>query len=145
MVKLTDVAGIGPVAAKLLTERNIKTVAALASISLAELQKIPGFNGEIRARAVKKAASDCLHAVTKQSAVPAKPVKAAQTPVNKIVSEKTKTSQALSPIEAETSQAANKKKDKKDSKKKEKIKDKDKDKKDKNKKHSKKKGKNKKK
>jgi hypothetical protein len=144
MVKLTDVSGIGPVAAKLLAERNIKTVAALASISLAELQKIPGFNGEIRARAVKKAASDCLHTVTKQSAAPTKPVKTVQTPVKKIAGEKAKTSQALG--QTETDQTANKK-DKKDSKKKEKIKDKDKDKdkKDKNKKSSKKKGKNKKK
>ena len=68
MAKLTDVTGIGPATVKLLSEHNIKTVEALASMSLAELQKIPGMNGDIRARAVKKAAVDCLRSmVTKQS------------------------------------------------------------------------------
>lgn len=60
MVKLTDVPGIGPASAKLLAEHEIKTVAALAAISLAELKKISGFNGDVRAQAVKKAAADCL-------------------------------------------------------------------------------------
>lgn len=138
MVKLTDVAGIGPVAAKLLAEHNIKTVDALASISLTELQKISGFSGDIRARAVKKAASDCL----KQSTVPAKPVKTVQT-VKEAAGEKAKADQALSQIEA--NKVTDKKKDKKDDKKKEKVKDKDKKKKDKNKKSSKKKEKDKKK
>ena len=138
MVKLTDVAGIGPVAAKLLAEHNIKTVDALASISLTELQKISGFSGDIRARAVKKAASDCL----KQSTVPAKPVKTVQT-VKETAGEKAKAGQALSQIEA--NKVTDKKKDKKDDKKKEKVKDKDKKKKAKNKKGSKKKGKDKKK
>ena len=143
MVKLTDVAGIGPVAAKLLTEHNIKTVEALASISLTELQKISGFSGDVRARAVKKSASDCLHKAAKQPAVPAKPAKTVPTTVKETASEKAKTSQALSQIEA--NKVADKKKDKKDGEKKEKIKDNDKKKKDKGKKSSKKKGKDKKK
>ncbi|MDP3280930.1 MAG: helix-hairpin-helix domain-containing protein, partial [Nitrosomonas sp.] len=63
MVKLTDVPGIGPATVKLLSEHNIKTVEALASMSLAELQKIPGMSGDIRARAVKKAAADCLRSM----------------------------------------------------------------------------------
>ena len=46
MDELTDVAGIGPVTAKLLSDHQIKTVAALAAIKLTELQKIPGFRGE---------------------------------------------------------------------------------------------------
>ncbi|WP_297325204.1 helix-hairpin-helix domain-containing protein [Nitrosomonas sp.] len=147
MVKLTDVAGIGPAAVKLLAEHNIKTVEALASISLAELQKISGFSGDIRARAVKKSASDCLHKAAKQLAAP---VKSAQTTVKKPVSEKPVVSRALN--QAATGAAEDKKKNKKDDEKKEKVKDKDKKKKEKNKdkkknknKDSKKKGKNKKK
>jgi len=62
MVKLADVAGIGPVTVKILSEHKIRTVEALAAISLAELQKIPGFSGAVRAQAVKKSAADCLQA-----------------------------------------------------------------------------------
>ncbi|MER2514761.1 MAG: helix-hairpin-helix domain-containing protein [Nitrosomonas ureae] len=71
MVKLTDVAGIGPVTIKILSEHKIRTVEALAAISLAELQKIPGFSGAVRAQAVKKSAADCLQAK------PVKPLAAA--------------------------------------------------------------------
>ena len=60
MVKLTDVKGIGPATIKVLAEHKIRTVEALAAISLAELQKIPGFSGDLRARAVKQSAADCL-------------------------------------------------------------------------------------
>lgn len=139
MVKLTDVAGIGPAAVKLLAEHNIKTVEALASISLAELQKISGFSGDIRARTVKKSASDCLHKAAKQLTAP---VKSTQTTVKEPVGEKPVVSLALSQVAAGT--AEDKKKNKKDDKKKEKVKDKDKKKKEKNK-DKKKKGKDKKK
>ena len=60
MAKLTDVSGIGPATAKLLAEHDIETVEALAKISLAELKKISGFNGDVRAQSVKKAAALCL-------------------------------------------------------------------------------------
>lgn len=144
MAKLTDVAGIGPTAVKVLAEHNIKTVEALASISLAELQKISGFGGAIRARAVKKAASDCLHKADKQ---PTAPIKSVQATVKKPVIEKPVVSRALDQVEA--GKAEDKKKNKKDDKKKEKVKDKDKKKKEKNKdkkknKDSRKKGKDKK-
>ncbi len=69
MEKLTDVAGIGPASAKLLADHQVKTVAALAAIKLAELQKIPGFGGELRARAVKQAAADCLKGKKSRPAV----------------------------------------------------------------------------
>lgn len=60
MAKLTDIPGIGPATAKLLADHQIKTVEALAMISMAELKKISGFNGNIRAQAVRKAAAACL-------------------------------------------------------------------------------------
>lgn len=125
MVKLTDVAGIGPAAVKLLAEHNIKTVEALASISLAELQKISGFSGDIRARAVKKSAADCLHKAAKQLTTP---IKSAQTIVKKTVSEKPSVVRALNQVAASTAaeDTEDKKKSKKDDKKEEKVKDKDK-------------------
>ncbi|SFD95768.1 helix-hairpin-helix domain-containing protein [Nitrosomonas sp. Nm166] len=131
MVKLTDVTGIGPVTARLLSEHNINTVEALASISLAELQKVPGFS-DLRARAVKKAALDCLQGKTaKQLATsashPPAPVKKAASPKATVVN------QAANQIEIETDQDKDKKKNKKSGKKKEKIKDKVKKKKEKNK------------
>lgn len=95
MAKLTDVAGIGPTAVKVLAEHNIKTVEALASISLAELQKISGFGGAIRARAVKKSASDCLHKAAKQ---PTAPIKSVQATVKKPVIEKPVVSRALNQV-----------------------------------------------
>lgn len=136
MVKLIDVTGIGPVAAKLLSEHKIKTVEALASISLTELQKIPGFSGDIRARAVKKAAADCLQGkitskVVNQLVVP---VRNPQTTASKVVNQKstvkaTVIDPAVNQIEAD----AGKKKERKEGKKKEKVKDKDKNKKNKDK------------
>ena len=60
MAKLTDIPGIGPATAKLLADHQIKTVEALAMVSMAELKKISGFNGNIRAQAVRKAAATCL-------------------------------------------------------------------------------------
>ena len=134
MIKLTDVTGIGPVTANLLLEHQIKTVAALASISLAELQKIPGFS-DIRARAVKKAAADCLHGkAAKQLTTATSPSDPA---VKKVASQKpiekmTVVNQTPDQVEADTDKG--KKKNKKDDKKKEKIKDKKKDKKKKDKK-----------
>ena len=59
MAKLTDVAGIGPVTANVLTKHHIKTPEALAEINITDLEKIPGFS-QLRAKAVKKAAKDCL-------------------------------------------------------------------------------------
>jgi predicted flap endonuclease-1-like 5' DNA nuclease len=140
MVKLTDVTGIGPVTAKLLSEHNIKTIETLASISLTELEKIPGFS-DIRARAVKKAASDCLqNKAAKQLTTAASNVQAT---VKKTTTEKSAVSQAVNQVEPD--KVKDKKKNKKDGGKKEKIKGKDKKKKEKNKKDSKKKGKDKKK
>ena len=134
MVKITDVIGIGPVAAKVLSEHNIKTVEALASISLVDLKKIPGFSDR-RAPAIKKAASDCLQKAAKQSAISAKntqaPVKKA--PVKKPAVKKAApvAQQAMDPIA--TGKAESKKKDKIKEKVKTKTKDQDKKKKDKNK------------
>ncbi|SFL15491.1 Helix-hairpin-helix domain-containing protein [Nitrosomonas aestuarii] len=56
MAKLTDVVGIGPVTAKVLADHHIKTPEALAAISIAALEKVPGFSN-LRAKAVKKAAA----------------------------------------------------------------------------------------
>lgn len=134
MVKLIDVTGIGPVAAKLLSEHKIKTVEALASISLTELQKIPGFSGDIRARAVRKAAADCLQGkVTSKAANQlVVPVRNPQTTASKVVNQKstvkaTVIDSAVNQIGADES----KKKERKEGKKKEKIKDKEKKNKDK--------------
>ena len=100
MAKLTDVPGIGPAAAKLLAERKIKTVEALAAVGLADLKAIRGFGGDIRARAVKKAAADCLKNATAKSGVAA--------------------DQVTAPVEI-IKQDKNKKKDLKDASKKEKA------------------------
>ncbi len=135
MVKLIDVTGIGPVAAKLLSEHKIKTVEELVSISLAELQKIPGFSGDIRARAVRKAAADCLQGkitskVVNQLVVP---VRNPQTTASKVVNQKsTAKATVIDPAVNQVEADKGKKKEKKDGKKK--IKDKDKKNKDKNKK-----------
>ena len=138
MVKLTDVPGIGPTTVKLLIEHKIKTVEALASISLAELQKIPGMKGDIRARAVKKAAADCLRSkVTKELSAPANKV---QTTVKKVASKKIAAKPPVNQVEADEVKDKDKKKNKKDDKKEEK---KDKKKKGRNKKKDKKKDKNK--
>ncbi|WP_292996380.1 helix-hairpin-helix domain-containing protein [Nitrosomonas sp.] len=138
MVKLTDVPGIGPTTVKLLIEHKIKTVEALASISLAELQKIPGMKGDIRARAVKKAAADCLRSkVTKELSAPANKV---QTTIKKVASKKIAAKPPVNQVEADEVKDKDKKKNKKDDKKEEK---KDKKKKGKNKKKDKKKDKNK--
>lgn len=120
MVKLTDVSGIGPVTVKLLAKHNIKTAEALASISLAELQKIPGFNGDIRARAVKKSAADCLQKAAKQLTTS---TKTTQTAVKKVASDKAKPSSISTAAKVE--KPAGKKK-KQGEKKKEKTKDKEK-------------------
>ncbi|MBX3616179.1 helix-hairpin-helix domain-containing protein [Nitrosomonas sp.] len=135
MEKLTDVAGIGPVTAKLLLDHQIKTVAALAAVKLIELQKIPGFGGETRARAVKQAAADYLKEQRP------KPLAArsdqTQTPAVKTTRKENAASKTIAAIEPEQPKAKKKKKKKKDGK--ENTKDKSKKGKDK------KKGKNKKK
>ncbi len=138
MAKLTDVTGIGPATVKLLSEHNIKTVEALVSISLAELQKIPGMSGDIRARAVKKAAADCLRSkATKELSTPANKI---QTTVKKVASKKIAAKPPVNQVEAVEVKDKDKKKNKKDDKKEEK---KDKKKKDKSKKKDKKKNKKK--
>ena len=119
MKKLTDIKGIGPATIKVLQERKIKTVEALASLSLEELRKIPGFKGELRARAVRQAAVDSS-ALT--------------------VTKKTVTDQIVSPPKADKAKDKDKGKDKgKDEKKarkddKKAVKDKEKKKKNKDKK-----------
>ena len=111
MAKLTDVTGIGPATVKLLSEHNIKTVEALASISLAEVQKIPGMSGDIRARAVKKAAADCLRSkVTKELSTPANKV---QTTVKKVASKKIAAKPPVNQVEADEVKDMDKKKKKK--------------------------------
>ncbi|MBY0498565.1 MAG: helix-hairpin-helix domain-containing protein [Nitrosomonas sp.] len=145
MVKLTDVTGIGPITVKILSEHKIRTVEALAAISLTELQKIPGFSGAIRARAVKKSAAECLQ--TK----PVKPLtttggetqaKGKKTSGKKAPSKITVTNQIVSQPEPSQTDDESKKKNRNDDK--QKVKDKKKKDKDK-KKEGKKKGKNKKK
>lgn len=136
MVKLIDVTGIGPVAAKLLSEHKIKTVEALASISLTELQKIPGFSGDIRARAVRKAAADCLQGkVTSKAANQlVVPVRNPQTTASKVVNQKsTVKATVIDSVVNQVEADAGKKKERKEGKKKEKVKDKDKNKKNKDK------------
>ncbi len=59
MTKLTDVVGIGPVTAKILADHHIKTPEALAAISIAALEEVPGFSN-LRAKTVKKAAAAYL-------------------------------------------------------------------------------------
>ncbi|NBQ70521.1 MAG: helix-hairpin-helix domain-containing protein [Nitrosomonadaceae bacterium] len=124
MVKLTDIKGIGPATIKILQERKIKTVEALASLSLEELRKITGFKGELRARAVKQAAADSLR---EKSIKPAKPAGAADSSPLTVI-KKTVTDQTVSPPKAD------KEKDKKKARKDDKKADKDKKKKNKDKK-----------
>lgn len=124
MVKLTDIKGIGPATIKILQERKIKTVEALASLSLEELRKIPGFKGELRARAVKQAAADSLREK------PAKPAVTVDSSPQTVI-KKTVADQTLSPPKADKEKDKNK--DKKKARKDDKKADKDKDKKKKNK------------
>ncbi len=134
MVKITDVTGIGPVAAKALFEHNIKTVEALVAMSLDDLKNIHGFN-ELRARSVKKSAAECLQQAARQSAIAVKnvPTPLKKATVKKPVAKKTSpvAQQAVEPVAA--SNAESKKKDKDKDKAKTKIKDQDKKKKDKKK------------
>ena len=125
MVKLTDIKGIGPATIKILQERKIKTVEALASLSLEELRKIPGFKGELRARAVKQAAADSLREK------PAKPAVTVDSSPQTVI-KKTVADQTLSPPKADKEKDKNK--DKKKARKDDKKADKDKKKKNKDKK-----------
>lgn len=132
MVKLTDIKGIGPATIKILQERKIKTVEALASLSLEELRKIPGFKGELRARAVKQAAADRLR---DKPIKPTKPAVTADSSPQTVI-KKTVIDQTVSPLKAdkEKDKDKGKKKARKDDK--EAVKDKDKKKKNKDKKKS---------
>lgn len=121
MSKLTDVTGIGPVAAKILSDHGIKTVETLAAISLAELLKIPGF-GDIRARAVKKAATVCLRGRTSQK--PTTITGNHSITGKKVENKKTATSKAV--VQSKEEIVKEKKKNKKENKKEKKGKDKDK-------------------
>ncbi|SDW71001.1 Helix-hairpin-helix domain-containing protein [Nitrosomonas oligotropha] len=142
MKKLTDIKGIGPATIKILQERKIKTVEALASLSLEELRKIPGFKGELRARAVRQAALDSL------KEKPAKPASTADSSTL-TVTKKTVIDQTVSLPKADKAKGKDKDKDKdekkarkddkkavKDKEKKKKHKDKKKDGKKKDKKKS---------
>ena len=131
-MKLTDIKGIGPVALKVLAEHKIQTVEALAAIDLAELQKMPGFKGDLRARAVKQAAVDCLQAeMTKQtSATSGK----AQVAAKKTVKPEIAVSSAVD--RSGTGKVKDKSKKKACKEDKKKLKDKDKKKKNKDKKKS---------
>jgi len=143
MVKLTDVTGIGPVTIKLLSEHNIKTVEALAALSLVELLKIPGFS-DLRARAVKKAATAALRIKVVKPLTAVVTVSREPTTIKKTVAKKTAAviPVVIPPVKlAETEIVKDKKKSKKDDKKQEKLKDKKK--KDKKKDKNKKKGKDK--
>lgn len=125
MKKLTDIKGIGPATIKILQERKIKTVEALASLSLEELRKIPGFKGELRARAVRQAALDSL------KEKPAKPASTADSSALTAI-KKTVTDQTVSPPKADKVKDKDEKKARKDDKKT--VKDKEKKKKNKDKK-----------
>lgn len=126
MKKLTDIKGIGPATIIVLQERKIKTVEALASLSLEELRKIPGFKGELRARAVRQAALDSLKE---------KPVKPAGTADSSAltVTKKTVIDQAVSLPKADKAKDKDKSKDEKKARKDDKKTVKDKEKKKKNK------------
>lgn len=56
---LTDIAGIGPSAAKVLQAHNINSAEDLAAASVAEITAVPGF-GEIRAQRIKEAAAAAI-------------------------------------------------------------------------------------
>lgn len=118
MIKLTDVPGIGPATVKLLAEHKIKTVEALAAISLTDLKKISGFNGDIRAQAVKKAAADCLKNEIPENKAVANQVHA-PTEIKKITKDKKNTDK-----KEKNTQKKGKKKNKNEKKKKKNKKDK---------------------
>jgi len=129
MKKLTDIKGIGPATIIVLQERKIKTVEALASLSLEELRKIPGFKGELRARAVRQAALDSLK---EKPAKPASTVDSSALSVTK----KTVIDQTVSPPKADKAKDKDKGKGEKKARKDDKkaVKDKEKKKKHKDKK-----------
>ncbi|MBX9916846.1 MAG: helix-hairpin-helix domain-containing protein [Nitrosomonas sp.] len=126
MAKLTDIKGIGPATIKVLQERKIKTVEALASLSLEELRKITGFKGELRARAVRQAAVDSL------KEKPAKPAGMADSSAL-TVTKKTVIDQTVSLPKADKAKDKDKGKDKKKTRKDDKKTVQDKEKKKKNK------------
>ncbi len=126
MAKLTDIKGIGPATIQVLQERKIKTVEALASLSLEELRKITGFKGELRARAVRQAALDSLK---EKPAKPASPADSSALTVTK----KTVIDQTVSLPKADKAKDKDKGKDKKKARKDDKKAVQDKDKKKKNK------------
>jgi len=59
MKTLTDVQGIGDAAARVLADRGIRSVKALAKAETTRLTDIPGF-GEIRAQTVIRAAREMM-------------------------------------------------------------------------------------
>ncbi len=83
MVKLTDVTGIGPATLKILAEHKIRTVEALAALSIDDLLKMHGFS-DVRARAVKKSAMECLRQVSSPPTTLKKPAAtASKVPIKK--------------------------------------------------------------
>ncbi len=155
MVKLTDVTGIGPATLKILAEHKIRTVEALAALSIDDLLKMHGFS-DVRARAVKKSAMECLRqasspptALKKTATTASKAPVKKQTEIKTVTPAKTESKPAV--MEEEDKAKGKKKagKDEKENKKKKKLKEPDdkkkkKDKSKEKKKAGKKKGKNKK-
>ncbi len=131
MVKLTDVTGIGPATLKILAEHKIKTVEALAALSVDDLLKLHGFS-DVRTRAVKKSAMECLRkadspitAAKSTTTIKKTPVKK-QTGAKAIIAAKTEPAQAVVDEVVKKKEKADKNKPDK-GKKKNKSKDKPKD------------------
>ena len=100
MVKLTDVTGIGPATLKILAEHKIKTVEALAALSVADLLKLHGFS-DVRARAVKKAAAECLRKANSSATT----AKSTVTPIKKTSVEKQTGAKTITAAKTEPAQA----------------------------------------
>ncbi len=129
MVKLTDVTGIGPATLKILAEHKIRTVEALAALSIDDLLKMHGFS-DVRARAVKKSAMECLRQVSSPPTTLKKPAAtASKVPIKKQAEIKTITPAKIEVkpvvVEAEEKVKGKKKvgKDEKENKKKKKLKE----------------------
>ena len=75
-VKLTDIAGVGPAAAKLLEAGGFKTVASIAAATPEQLSAVQGF-GPARSQTVIKAAEGLMAGGPVKAAPKATPAKAA--------------------------------------------------------------------
>lgn len=131
MVKLTDVTGIGPATLKILAEHKIKTVEALAALSIDDLLKIHGFS-DVRARAVKESAMECLHqaslpptALKKPAATASKASVKKQTEIKTVTPTKTESKPAVMREEEKVKGKKKAGKDETENKKKKKLKESD--------------------